>query len=206
MSAVTFARSAISDYRTTAAILPSSQHLARAMVSPLRGRRPRVVVEFGPGTGVMTSEILRVMPRDGLLLAFEVNPRFVSYLRRSVRDPRLHVVAAGAQTATAELSTRGLGEVHAVVSSLGIGLMSSLTAESIFCPLLPYLGRQGTLTQYQYLHRTRLHSGRVEYFSAPAFMKQFFLSVETSFVWRNVPPAHVIACRGVRSGMPAGAP
>ena len=48
MSVVIFVRNAIADYKSTASLVPSSRHLARAMVRPLCGKAPRVVVDSVP--------------------------------------------------------------------------------------------------------------------------------------------------------------
>jgi phospholipid N-methyltransferase len=200
MSFAIFARNAIADYRSTAAIVPSSQHLANAMVEPLRSRPLRVVVEFGPGTGVITRELLRAMPDKGNLLAFEISPRFVAYLRKTRKDKRLQIVQAGAETAVAELTRRGIDQVDAVVSSLGVSIMDIELVDAIFRPLLPRLGRHGVVTQFQYVHRTRVHGGRVEYFNLSNFMERYFRSVRSNCVLMNLPPAHVITCSGARTG------
>ena len=200
MSLPTFARNAIADYKSTAAIAPSSRQLASAMVKPLRGRQSRVVVEFGPGTGVITRELLKVLPDDCVLLAFEISPRFVEYLRRTVCDERLHVVQASAETASAELSRRGIHRVDAAISSLGISMMDMVHVESIFHALLPRLGRDGIFVQFQYVHRTRVAAGRVKYFNLETFLERYFKSVRSDCVWLNLPPAHVITCRGAKTG------
>lgn len=203
MSLATFARNAIADYRSTAAVLPSSRQLARAMVEPLRGRRPGIVVEFGPGTGVITRELLDLLSPDGTLLAFEISATFVTYLRESISDPRLQVVPAGAETAAEELGRRGIGTVDGIVSSLGIGMMDSDEADGIFRPLLPTLGSGGAITQFQYVHRMRMHGGRVEAFDVGDFMGRYFHNVKSSLVMMNVPPAFVITCRDPRHGQGA---
>ena len=41
MSVVTFVQNAIADYKSTASLVPSSRHLARAMVRPLCGKAVR---------------------------------------------------------------------------------------------------------------------------------------------------------------------
>ena len=202
MSFPTFARNVLADYKRTAAVAPSSRHLALAMVEPFRRAAPRVVAEFGPGTGVMTRELLAILPPDGTLLAFEVSPRFVHYLRETISDARLQVVPSGAETADGELQRRGIASLDGVVSSLGIGFMGSDSADAIFRPLLPHLGDGGTITQFQYLHRMRLHDGRLERFDAGSFMERYFRSVESRLVLRNLPPAYVITCRGARDSAP----
>lgn len=169
------------------------------MVEPFRVKAPEVVVEFGPGTGVMTRELLRLMPPHGLLLALEISPRFVTYLCETIRDERLHVVQAGAETMPAELGRRGIDRVDGVVSSLGIGMMESALADAIFRALLPCLHTGSTVTQFQYMLRIRMHRGRPEFFDAGSFLERYFNSVRLSRVWLNIPPAFVITCRGARN-------
>ena len=200
MSVVTFVWNAIADYKSTASLVPSSRHLARAMVRPLCGKAPRVVVEFGPGTGVMTRELLRLMPDDGTLLAFEISPRFVTYLRETVPDPRLQIVQASAETAATELSRRGIEQVDGVVSSLGISFMDMGSVDAIFCPLLSHLGKKGTITQFQYVTAAWGSMAGVFSISMRAVMKRYFRCVQSTCVWLNLPPAFVITGHGGRNG------
>ena len=196
MSLVTFATGALGNLKQTAALAPSSKQLAKAMVEPLRSTPRRCVIEFGPGTGVVTREILQCMPADSVLLAFEINSQFVEYLREAIPDHRLQVVSAGAATAAAELERRGISEVDAVVSSLGIANMDTAAVDAIFRPLRGFLNSRGAITQFQYVGRLKLHDGRVEYFNTGRFMRRYFSTVRSTRVWLNFPPAFVITCRG----------
>lgn len=206
MRFATFTRHAVADLRSTASIVPSSRWLARAMVEPLRGRRPKVVVEFGPGTGVMTKELLRLMPQDGILLAFEISEEFIAYLRETIPDERLQVVGAGAQMAAAELRRRRIETVDGVVSSLSVGLLGDATADAVFGQLLPFLGNDSPVTQFEYIMRRRKSEGRWERFDASLFLQRYFGSVQCARVWLNMPPAFVITCRSAkRAPEPGGA-
>ena len=203
MSVVTFVRNAISDYKSTASLVPSSRYLARVMVRPLCGKAPRVVVEFGPGTGVMTRELLRLMPDDGTLLAFEVSPRFVTYLCETVPDPRLQIVQASATTAAMELSHRGIEQVDGIVSSLGISFMDMESVDALFRPLLPHLGKKGTIPQFQYVTAAWGSMAGVFSISMRAVMKRYFCCVQSTSVWLNLPPAFVITGHGERTAAEA---
>ena len=205
MSLATFTRNVVADFASTAAVAPSSRHLARAMVEPVSRNALRTAVELGPGTGAMTHEILRHMHPDGILLAFEISPRFVDHLQRTIRDQRLHVIHAGAETAGEELQRRGIDKIDGAVSSLGIGLMDEALAGSIYASLLPSLRDGGVLTQFQYVHRVRMRSGRLEHFDAGKFLEQYFGCVETSRVWLNLPPAYVLTCSDGRTLYPTRA-
>ncbi len=198
MSLRTFATEALNNFQTTAAIVPSSRYLVRHMLEPLPLRQARMVVEFGPGTGVMTEALLQEMPADAQLLAFEINPRFTEYLRERITDPRLILINGCAETIGEVLTQYGLPKVDAVVSSLGLAIMPNKVRQDIFRNLMSYLHEQTVLTQFQYLHGMLVHEVEVEQlqrYSAARFLRGYFGSVTQKLVWRNLPPAVVFTCR-----------
>ena len=195
MSLTTFATQVFADFQSTAAVVPSSRMLAQAMVQPLPLSDAKFVIELGPGTGVMTREVLDLVPRNAEVLAFEVSPRFVEYLNESLQDPRLEIVHAGAEAAAKVLRARGWGHVDAVVSSLGLGLMPDSQQHAILSGLMPFLGERSVFTQFQYVHRMHLHERRLRYYDVGDLLRQYFQTVRSRTIWRNFPPAHVFNCR-----------
>ena len=78
----TFFRESRRHFRDFGAVMPSSPFLARALASPLGGpRRPRHILEVGPGTGSVTREILKRMIPGDRLDAVELNEHFVQRIR-----------------------------------------------------------------------------------------------------------------------------
>jgi phospholipid N-methyltransferase len=195
MSLTRFATQAMADFQSTAAVAPSSRYLAREMVRPLPLASARTVVELGPGTGVMTEALLDSLPADSTILAFEISNSFVRHLRQKFDDPRLVVVHAGAETAGDELLRRGITRVDAVLSSLGSSLMPDGLMQSILAGLQPFLDNESVFTQFQYMHRIRIHDGRVSYFDVEHLLREFFGDIQRSSVWINIPPAFVFNCR-----------
>ena len=83
-----FARNFFRHPRMLGSIVPSSRFLIKQLLEPINWGRARVIVEYGPGVGGITQEILRRMRPDGALIAIEMNPDFVSYLRSAIGDRR----------------------------------------------------------------------------------------------------------------------
>jgi len=194
-----FTLGALENYVTTAAVAPSSRYLAQAMVAPLPLARAKVAVELGAGTGVMTQGLLALLPRDATLFAFEINPRFQQFLRRKFTDPRLVLIDASAAPLGEELRRRGVTQVDAAVSSLGITYMSFKKRHAILGGLTSYFNGDSVFTQYHYVHGLlpwyQIEDGRLRRFDAVDLLKQYFRSIERKLVWRNLPPAFVFACR-----------
>jgi len=198
MGIATFAAQALEEFQSTAAITPSSRFLAQAMVAPLRLPQAKIVVEFGPGTGVMTRELLDGMGEDARLLAFEINPRFIDFLREEFPDPRLEIVPVGAQNVMAELAERGIDRADAVLSSLGLSLMPHALVDSILEAGARAVGDTGVFTQFQYVSRVRVAEGRAAYYDVGSHLPHHFRDVRRRMVIRNLPPAFVYECHGAR--------
>ncbi len=65
----------------TGAVAPSSPALARRMASFIDPAKPGLVVELGPGTGVVTQEVLARGVEPSRVLAVEYSTDFVNILR-----------------------------------------------------------------------------------------------------------------------------
>ncbi len=201
MSFRTFAAEALADYKTTGAVAPSSRYLARAMLRPLTFRPGCVVVELGPGTGVMTRALLDALPPDGTLFAFEISSRFHAFLKKKFPDKRLVLLQTGAEHLSKELHQRGCKHVDAVVSSLALGFFSDAERHALLESLVRVMDEHSVYTQYQYIQGLELKEGKFRRFSIRPLLSQYFDSVTCKTVWRNIPPAFVFACR--KKGMHA---
>ena len=195
----TFAKEVFTDFGTVGAVAPSSRYLTEAMVRPLPLKRARIVVEVGPGTGVMTRALLEVIPFEATLLAFEINPRFSRYLKSNVPDSRLEIINASAETFRAEVHRHGHERVDAVVSSLALGFMPAALRQAFLSEVGNLLDDQGVFTQYQYIHSLQMKNGQVRRFDLEQLLRRYFRSVQRTMIWRNLPPAFVFVCKGPRS-------
>ena len=196
MSLATFAGQAWANFQKTASVVPSSRFLAEAMVEPLPLHAAKVVVELGPGTGVMTRELLQLVPDGCQVLAFEINPQFIEYLRNEVQRP----APRGGRKRCRE---RGRGAAASgatpawtpFLSSLGFGTMPEAFSHQVIRGLRPFLDGGSGFTQFQYVQGIRWYDGGVEFFDLRTVLGQYFSHVRRRKVWRNLPPANVLHCR-----------
>src|SRR5437764_14909689 len=73
-------------------MLPSSPFVVQQVLKQINWPEAKVIVEYGPGLGTFTTQLLRQMRPDARLVALETNPEFVRFLNHSVRDPRLQLI------------------------------------------------------------------------------------------------------------------
>ena len=107
-------------------------------------------MEYGPGVGTFTGEILRRLRPDGTLVAIETNRDFVRYLRRTLRDDRLHVVEGSAADAQDNLRERGLGRADYVISGIPYSTMDPELRERILRTTHDVLQPDGAFLVYQF--------------------------------------------------------
>jgi len=174
-----FFRQLLSRPKQISAIAPSSRFLARAMADGLKpGQR---VVEFGPGTGVLTKAILAAGVKPADLTLFEFNPDFVGHLRRGY--PGVTVHNEGAQAAAAHVAPG----VNAVISGLPLLSMPLEIREAIVRAAFDVLAQDGTYVQFTYGPRPPISDAQIAALG---------LTVEqTAYVLFNLPPARVFKFR-----------
>src|SRR3979411_451972 len=91
-SLVLFARNFLKHPSMLGSVIPSSPFLVNNLMNQVDWKRARVLVEYGPGVGTITREILKRMRPDATLVVVELNDDFVEYLGNNILDPRLLVV------------------------------------------------------------------------------------------------------------------
>ncbi len=178
---VRFLAQSLTRFRTTGAVLPSSAKLARAVadaVPPLDSGA--VIVELGPGTGVLTRELLRRFPRHHLI-AVEFNPVFAERLRREL--PQADIVTGCASRLRPILADLGIAteDVGAVVSGLPLLSLPRDLRESIVDSVSDILSPGRRFVQFTYSKRAWSRNAPVG-----------FKLEKTRRVWLNVPPASVL--------------
>jgi phospholipid N-methyltransferase len=94
-----------------------------------------------------------------------------------------------------ELHKRGYEHVDAIVSSLALGFFSDSERRALLESFVPLMDDNSVYTQYQYIQGLELTNGRFRRFNIQSLLRQYFYSVQSNTVWRNIPPAFVFACR-----------
>ncbi|MGH8572422.1 MAG: class I SAM-dependent methyltransferase [Gammaproteobacteria bacterium] len=164
-------------------VIPSSRFLVNRLLGQVDWDRARVVVEYGPGVGTFTAEILRRLRPDGSLVAFETNRDFVHYLSRTVRDDRLQLVHGSAASAGEVLGARGLSHADYVISGIPYTTMPPELRDRILRTTRAVLEPSGSFLVYQFTRAV-----------LPYLRRQFGL-VTQEFELRNIMPARLFYCR-----------
>jgi phospholipid N-methyltransferase len=164
-------------------IIPSSRFLIKQLLQPIDWEKARVIVEYGPGVGGITAEILRRMRPDARLIAIETNPEFVSFLRKSLVDERFHVAEASAAAVKEILQQLGYSKADYIISGIPLGSLPQPIRQDIIRNTCEALAPDGSFLVYQFTTR------------ALPDLRRIFGYVKRKFEPLNVLPAHLFFCQ-----------
>src|SRR5262245_20543775 len=102
-------------------VIPSSRFLIDAVLEPIDWPRASIIVEYGPGVGTITGEILKRMLPTAKLIIIEMNKELVGYLRETFNDPRLVVIDGSAANVRKVLAEHGYENADYIISGIPLG-------------------------------------------------------------------------------------
>lgn len=189
-------------FHTTGAVLPSGRFLARSL-SRFVGvsGRPQRVLEVGPGTGAVTSEVVRRLGAQDRLDLVELNDAFVAHLeRRFAVEPDFQRVADRCRVLHKRVEELGDdGQYDLIVSGLPLNNFSVEAVEEILRGFARLVRPGGTLSFFQYIAirpARALVSGRAERARLQGISRALAgllapHEVRRDWIWPNFPPAWV---------------
>lgn len=177
-----FARNFFKNPRMLGSVVPSSRFLVEQLLRDIKWDEARVIVEYGPGVGTISEEILKRMRSDATLIVFEVNDEFVDMLSRRFDDPRMRIVHRSATEVMDVLREMGLGRADYVISGIPFSIMSVDNRLGVLRNTYEALHAGGSLLVYQFSSRVR------------SDLESIFGRVHQLFEPRNILPARVFHC------------
>jgi phospholipid N-methyltransferase len=178
-----FGRNFIKHPKMLGSLIPSSRFLVNKVLNEVNWAHARVFLEYGPGVGTFTTEILRRMRPDAVVIALETNADFVRFLRGKIHDDRLHVVHGSAADADKALAKLNLSHADYILSGIPYTTIPAEVREVILRKTHSLLHPSGAFLVYQFT-RTVL-----------PYLEQVFNSIDQDFEPLNVMPARLFFCR-----------
>ena len=182
MSLATHLRALVDNPRGVAALTPTSRACIDRVVSKVPAEAERVV-EFGPGSGVLTRALLRRLRPEARLLAIELSEELAELLRARLPDPRLTVVQGDAARVRRIVAESDLGAVDCVVSAIPFFWLGPEEGRALIADTHAALADGGSFVSCQmfYLPRRRLHD----------HLERCFRTVRSELDLRNLPPQKI---------------
>lgn len=163
-------------------IIPSSKFLIKELLKNIDFENAKYIVEYGSGTGCITSELLKKARKDTKILCFETNKRFCSYLKKLINDERLIIINDSAENIMKHIKRLDIPKIDYVVSGLPFSTLTPKRKITIIKETKKTLRDEGRFVIYQYFKGFR------------KYLYDYFSSISTKFVALNIPPCVVYVC------------
>ncbi len=170
----------------TGAILPSSDELCDLMADLAGIPKVSTIVEFGPGTGVITEKVMQKKSKNATFFAMEINEAFVEATKK--RCPDAIVYKSSATEAMKHLEMHGKSGCDVILSSLPWLTFNGDMQQTLLDTIYETLNPGGKFLTYAYV------PGLI--FPAAWRLKnklfgRFDKVTRSKIVWKNVPPAFI---------------
>ena len=139
----------LQDYWRVAAFYPTPLGTVRKVLSKV-DPWAKLYIEYGPGNGAFTKEILRKLPASGRLLVIETNKQFVEKLK-SIKDTRLIIVQDDVKNISQILTDQNFGQADIIISGIPFSHMPKTNREEIIKKSIDALAKNGVFITYQHV-------------------------------------------------------
>ena len=187
--AVNFLREFVTKPQQIGAIASSSRELAQELLAGVNWSAVEAVIEYGPGLGAITEEILRhTHGKDFFVI--ELNETYADYFEK--RYPQVPLYRDSVANVVEIVRNQVLNAADCIVSGLPWANFSETVQDELLDATVQVMSPKAHFATYAYIHGLYLKSGR-------RFRKKLesrFRTVERSrIIWRNAPPAVVYHCQ-----------
>lgn len=189
MSGIHLFKNFIKSPHATGSIWPSSRFLSAAMTFSIGIDKADSIVELGPGTGVITGEIIKRIKHNAKFFVVELNKDLCDIVKDKYPSIKIYNEdAANLENLKAE---EEIEHIDIVISSLPWAAFSENLQKSILDAVHASLKDGGTFTTFAYLQGALLPTG----LKFRKLLRSYFKTVKTSnVIWRNLPPAFIYRC------------
>ncbi|MCR4334279.1 MAG: hypothetical protein NUV47_00915 [Patescibacteria group bacterium] len=173
-----FFKEFIRNWREVGSIVPSSNFLIKKMLKTIDFKRAKIIVEFGPGSGCMTKELLKKMNSDSKLIVFESNNNFCRRIK-NIDDSRITIFNESALNLKKHLNKQ---RPNYIISGIPLANLSESDKKNLLLSSYDALIPEGRFIQFQYSIESLNN------------LKNTFDDVSIDFTILNIPPAFVFSC------------
>lgn len=150
MSSIQYLKTLVKDLNV-ASIAPTSNFGINKIFRCMDFERAKLIVEYGPGGGVITKALLKKMRPDAKLVAIETNSDFADHVESQIDDPRFHLFRESAENVLDVLAKCNADSADYVISGIPFSLFEVEKKDRILEATKEALGDEGSFLVYQFL-------------------------------------------------------
>ena len=136
--------------KNVGAVASTSIRVTKYMINKIDFDNAKLIVEYGPGKGVITRHILSQMREDAALFVFETNENFIHELAK-INDKRLIIINSDAENAKMILKNRyKIEQADYIISTIPLTFLDRKKRRRIISRSYTLLKEKGKFITYQY--------------------------------------------------------
>ena len=162
------------------AISPTPKNIIDKMFAHVDFEMAKIVVEFGPGGGVITKQLLKNLQPNARLFVFETNKEFIKELEQ-IKDNRLKIINADALLFKQKLQEDyQVLKVDYIFSTIPFSFFEEEKRSKIIKLSYDVLNKNGKFITYQY--------SKLLY----KYLKKQFQNTQLDFTLKNIFPSFIM--------------
>ena len=166
---------------TIGAVAPSGKSLSKKMMEPIDFSSANVIVEYGPGPGSFTRELVARRNEGTTLILIEQNENFCALLEEEFGGQQdVHIIHGSAENADQYLTKHGFDHADYIISGLPFTSLPKVVSNNILEATKRALGESGQFATFQYSLVKK------------AFFEEHFQITNILREMKNLPPAYVL--------------
>lgn len=169
--------------KEVAAIAPSSKYVVSRVMEHIDFNKANCIVEYGPGTGVITKAVLESLNSYARIICLESNQGFCEFLNKNINDPRLEVINDTAERLDYHMKRLNISNIDYILSGIPFSLIKKENKKAIITKTEEALRKHGRFIVYQ---QYNLHLSK--------YLEGMFGHVKKKLEVRNIPPTAIFVC------------
>jgi phospholipid N-methyltransferase len=163
------------------AITPSSIHLTRNILSFLDFNKEKLfLIEYGPGTGPFTSEIVNRLKPTHQLIVIELNSEFAAKLKEKFKDHKNVKIYQDCVTNVKKIINKiGIKKVDYIISGIPFSSLPKNKILDILTNTKSIMSQNSIFLTFQYSKYRK------------QILEKYFNIIDIKFIARNIPSAYI---------------
>lgn len=182
MSTVNYVKCFLRD-KNVASVTPTSPFGVKRVCKKIDFSKAKLIVEYGPGTGVFSEYLLKQMQPSARLVLIEQNPDMFKCLKKTLTDKRVCFFNESAENVTSLVNGQMNHKPDYVISGIPFSCLSETIRQDIVRKTHQILGENGKFLVYQTFYQKDDHLF--------VHLEQYFRCVTSEFELLNIPPMRI---------------
>ena len=170
-------------------IIPSSKTLSKSIVNIPDFTTKKCVVEIGTGNGVVTQEIIKILPAKTIFFGVEINRKFVEETKKNC--PTTNIYHGSAKDLKKYLKENDFDHSDCIISELPWGAFNNYLQDELLEAIYNSLEKNGDFITISFLQSILFPPSKRFH---QLIEKKFEKVNKTPIIWKNFPPAFIYHC------------